>query len=199
MFPRTHLYRLLTAGILSFLAPRAAGATDARIGVYFDAAGTQCSGTIRPGAPNTIYILAKAAAGDRVSGAEFRFAGLPASWSVYPVPNPAVISIGNPFTIGVNIASGLQCNAGGAQVFLLYTVLVLAADNVDDVRFELVQRDVPSNPSFHCPLITGCDVPFYTMHCVRTDPCFVNAVKQTPCKTTGVETVSWSAVRGLYR
>jgi hypothetical protein len=138
---------------------------------------------------------------ERVSGAEFRFTGLPASWSVFPVPNPEAFSLGNPFTTGVNIVGvgGVSCDPAGPPTFLLYTVLVLATDHVDNVRFELVQRDPPANPRFSCPLVSGCDAPVFTLHCVETDACFVNSVTPVPCATTGVEATSWTAVRSFYR
>jgi hypothetical protein len=176
--------------------------TSARIGVYFDAAGTQCTGSIVPGVPSTVYIVAKANAADRVSGAEFRFLGLPAQWSVFPVPNPTTLSLGNPFANGVNIAAtgfSTECTTAGDQVFLLYTVAVLATDHIENVRFSIAKRDPPLNPAFACPLITTCDVgDGFVKHCVETDDCFVNATSPVPCATTAVHAVSWSAVRGLY-
>jgi|CXWL01.1.fsa_nt_gi hypothetical protein len=183
-------------------SPTAVHATvNVRIGVYFDAAGTMCSGTIRPDQPGTIYILAKAEPGTEIpSGAEFRFTGLPSSWAVYPVPNPNTLSLGDPFAHGVNIASvGSPCaEPGTIPVLLLYTVLVLASETVDDVRFDLVQRDPPSNPAWTCPLVVGCGLP-YEKYCVETDPCFVNVSTPAPCVVTAVERTTWTALRGLYR
>ena len=182
-----------SAGIASY---------DVTIGVFFDAQGTVCAGTIRPDVPGTIYILAKAAPGSEIpSGAEFRFVGLPSAWTVYPVPNPQTLSIGDPFANGVNIASvGSPCStAGTSQVLLLYTVLVLASDLQENVRFELVARNPPANPAFNCPLVTECG-PFFAIRCVQSVPCFVNASAPPPCAApTGVEVTTWTGLRALYR
>lgn len=190
---------VLASIMICLVAAPAAALFDASLGVYFDAQGTQCQGTIRPGTPATIYVLAKVGpeAGG-ITGAEFRFDGLPSSWTVYPVPNAIAFSLGDPFAGGVNIAFS-QCWATGSVV-RLYTVLVLAASEEDDVEFALVQRERPSNPNFPCPLVTACDAPMFTMHCVASYPCRVNATIPGPCdEILAVEDASWSAVRQLYR
>jgi hypothetical protein len=50
--------------ILSSLASSSFALSDRTIGVYFDANGTQCNGTIVPGTPGTIYILARVEPGE---------------------------------------------------------------------------------------------------------------------------------------
>ncbi len=37
----------------------------------------------------------------RHGGAEFRFTGVPESWTTFPVPNPAMFAMGDPFGDGV--------------------------------------------------------------------------------------------------
>ncbi len=177
---------------------------DVHIGVFFDAQGTVCSGTIRPGVPGTIYILSKSRPGTEVpSGAEFSFEGLPSTWSAYAVPNPGALSLGDPFANGVNIATlGRSCAEPDANpILLLYTVLILATDEQDDVRFRLVARLPPSNPGFDCPLITECEAPTFYMRCARSVPCFVNATAPAPCAAaiTAVQSTTWTGLRALYR
>jgi hypothetical protein len=195
-------WSLVLAAVVAAVASSAQATVDISIGVYFDAAGTVCSGTITPAHPGTIYIVAKSAPGSLYpAGAEFRFGGLPASWTVYPVPNPGIISIGNPFTNGAGMAgAGIQCNPGGRPTFVFYTVLVLATETVDNVRFDLEASNTPSNPAFHCPVVIGCDLPVFAMHCTHTVPCFVNTSTPAPCSVpTAVEATTWTGLRSLYR
>jgi len=194
----------LAAPVLAGDALPAVSTLDVTLGVFFDREGTMCSGTIRPGQPGTIYILAKSAPGTEIiSGAEFRFAGLPASWTVFPVPNPRCLSLGNPFGAGVNIAAtnldGTACSPAWST-YLMYTVLVIAGEDEDDVRFELVNREPPTNPAFRCPLVTDCTYAFEA-HCVETSPCFVNTTAPAPCAVTptAVEQATWTKVRTLFR
>lgn len=172
---------------------------DITFGVFFDAAGTVCSGTIRPGTSGTVYVVARSAPGTEIiSGAEFRFAGVPSAWMVYPVPNPSTLSLGDPFGGGCDIAAtGTQC-APEWSTFLMYTVLVIATDDVEDVHFELTNREPPTNPAFRCPQVIDCHG--WIKHCVQTSPCFVNTTTPAPCaKTTSVAATTWSEVRSLYR
>lgn len=147
--------------------------------------------------------MARSAPGtETISGAEFRFTGLPPSWTVYAVPNPLCFSLGDPFGAGVNIAAtnpdGNHCGPQWST-FLMYTVIVFAAEDVSDVRFELTNREPPLNPAFHCPLVTDC-TPFFQIHCVQTSPCFVNQAVPTPCDgVTAVERATWTGVREMYR
>jgi hypothetical protein len=187
------------AALLVAAAPVVA-APDVQFGVYFDAAGTVCHGTITPGAPGTVYIVANTPPGTEViAGAEFRFTGLPESWTVYPVPNASLLTIGNPFENGVVVAAtDAQCQPEWST-FLMYTVLVIATDEAEDVTFELTNREPPSNPAFHCAFVMDCSVS-YEKYCVQTSPCFVNATAPAPCAaTTAVENTTWSKLREMYR
>ena len=115
-----------------------------------------------------------------------------------PVANPEVITLGDPFGAGVSV--GFRCHRSVEGPMLLYTVLVLATQEVSDVRFTLEKRQPPSNPFFHCPVIIDCDDPIFTMYCVDTQPCFVNASTAVPCSSpTAVLDRSWSAMKALYR
>ena len=111
------------------------------IGVYFDAAGTRCQGTIRPGAPGIVYILAKPAGhtADGTAGAEFKFTGLPPSWQVLPVANPELFTMGDPF--GDGVVAAWPCQGSPQSPVLLYSVTVLADAEEPDVVFGIVRAD----------------------------------------------------------
>jgi hypothetical protein len=171
---------------------------DVTLGVFFDAAGTVCSGTIQPGPPSTIYIVARTAPGtELIAGAEFRFTGLPSSWTAYAFPNPQCTNIGDPFGNGVIVAATqTQCQPQWST-FLMYTVLVFASTEVENVQFELTNREPPSNRAFRCPLVVRCG---YDLACVETSPCFVNQTGSVPCeKPTAVTNSTWTQVREMYR
>lgn len=173
--------------------------SDSRtIGIYFDAAGTVCQGNIRPGTPGFLYVLAKLGENtDGIAGAEFRFAGAPDSWETYPVANENGLAIGNPFGNGVIIA--FPCQRPEDSVVLLYTVVVLAMDDEEDLRFSIEARNPSSNPTSPCPLVVNCDVPAYSLSCVRGGSCTINSTRPGTCDIVAVETTSWSSVKQLYQ
>jgi len=203
MLNRAQLVRGLVAAVLWIAAGSANADFEATVGVYFDPEGTVCSGTIEAGVPATIYIVAKTPPGQAMHGttAEFRFTGLPPSWLVYPVANPATLTFGDPFGQGVTIASvRVQCSPEGSANFLMYTVLVLANETLENVRFDLAARNPPSNPIFSCPNVLSCDAPYFTPYCVSTSPCFVNTTAPQPCAaTSAVRHATWTSLRRLYR
>ena len=170
------------------------------IGIYFDAEGTICHGTIHPGTPGTLYVLAKVG-GDPsgIAGAEFRLAGVPSSWQTFAVPNPIMLAIGDPF--GDGVTAGFPCQQS-AEIVPLYTVLVLASEEVPEVQFT-IERRLPTSPIpiLRCPLVVLCDAPQYTEFCVEGGQCMVNASRPHDCsgRITGIATLSWSAVKSLYR
>ena len=171
------------------------------IGIYFDAEGQQCSGTIRPGEPGTIYILAKhnGLTDCGVAAAEFRISGIPPSWSVYPVPNPAALNVGNPFADGVVVAFP-TCQRPENGPVVLYTVLVVASELETDLQFTVEKRNPPGNPMFQCPLFNLCDTPMFTKICVEGLPCHVNATSPRICGSPlPVQPMSWGAVKEIFR
>jgi hypothetical protein len=186
--------------ILCSLASSAFALSDRTIGVYFDANGTQCNGTIVPGTPGTIYILTREEPGaPGFVGFEFRFGGLPASWTVFPVPNSDMLTMGDPFAGGV-FGAFSTCQMPDDGIVKLYTVLVLATAQESDVNFTIERRNPPSNPNFQCPVLTNCDVPFYSAVCVDGIRCFVNASRSQLCAyPTAVEAASWSTLKQFYR
>jgi hypothetical protein len=172
------------------------------IGVYFDERGTQCEGSIGPGEVGKIYIVAKfGPETDGMAGADFRFAGVPQSWQVSPVPNPEILALGNP--LGDGVAIGFPCPPQETRQYVLYEVLVLAGDVQEDVVFSIesrIKNDRRNPDTGGCPLFLSCDAPYFSQTCVETVPCFVNATKTTPCETAvGVAQATWGAVKQLFR
>ncbi len=175
------------------------GGDSGWLGVYFDPAGTVCQGKIEPGQPGTIYILAKTrgltACG--LTGAEFRFTGLPASWTVFPVPNSGMFNLGDPFGQGVVSVFG---NCQTAETTLLYTVLVFATSVEENVELGLEMRNPPTGVLTKCPVFLMCDFPMFAMICVETVPCFVNAKTARACETPlAALNSTWGGVKELYR
>lgn len=169
------------------------------LGVYFDPAGEICQGTVLPGEPGMVYIVAKlrglTACG--FDGTEFRFTGLPDSWRVFPVPNPDMFVFGDPFGDGATMVFG-SCQP--PDTVLLYTVLVLATAAEENVEFRLEARDPPSSPVFRCPQILLCDAPFYNIVCAETVPCAVNSSTSRTCgPPVAVNAATWGEVKALYR
>jgi hypothetical protein len=159
-----------------------------------------CRGSIEPGSPGEVYVVAKldGATAGGISGAEFRFTGVPDSWQTYAVPNPDIIALGNPFTIGV--ATAFTCKRPELPTYVLYTVVVTATQAEQDVTFALEAREPPMNPISDCPLLVGCDSPVFTKHCVQSVPCFVNSRGVTDCDTSvAVTEKTWSGVKQLFR
>ncbi|UCE02239.1 MAG: hypothetical protein JSW67_13455 [Candidatus Latescibacterota bacterium] len=186
--------------LASALTPvRADPGENGWLGVYFDAAGTQCSGTILPDQPGTVYVVAQAngvTATEGFAGAEFRFTGIPESWATYPVANPEILAIGNPF--GDGVATAFPCPE--SDTYVLYSVLVIASAVEEDLQFELRNREPPTNPNFDCPLLMLCNNPIFTLICVETVPCFVNAATARKCEfPVAVSPSTWSGVKSLFR
>ena len=185
---------------LAILARPTLALTDRTIGVYFDAEGVQCNGTIVPGTPGIIYVLARLDAGaPGIHGFEFRFTGIPETWSIYPVPNPDMLVLGDPF--GNGAGGGLMtCQRPATGIVKLYTVVVLASAEATNVRFDIKSQAIPSNPGFRCPLVINCDAPIYSMTCVEGVPCTVNPSQPRPCAyPTAIEPASWSTMKQFYR
>ena len=169
------------------------------VGLYFDAEGTICSGTIQPGVPQKIYVIAKTRGFTDcgIAGAEFRFTGIPQSWQVNPVAGAGVVAFGNPLTEGTTL--GMPCQNPESGQMILYEVDVLASQLEADVTFRLEPHVNPVG-SFSCPLLVLCDSPFYTQICVESIPCHFNPASPKGCDgTVAVQLRTWSAVKELYR
>ena len=185
----------------SIRANQIANGNAGSVGLYFDMFGRNCSGTILPDRPDTVYVVAKmdemSACG--IAGAEFRFTGVPASWSTFPVAAPDMLTVGDPLGDGVTV--GFRCKREEAGFVVLYSVLVLANAVEEDLQFHIEKRAAPTGgPDFDCPLLVLCDFPAFTKICVEGIPCNINARKPTLCvKPTAVTTSTWSVVKNLFR
>jgi len=169
------------------------------VGIYFDAEGTICSGTVEPGVPTKIYVIAKlqGITDCGIAGAEFRFSGIPESWQVSPVPSPEIISLGNPLRDGTTLAMSCQAPENGRVV--LYEVEVLATKVETDVTFKLEPHVNPAG-DFGCPLLVLCDWPFFTQVCVESIPCYFNASSAKSCDgAVPIEDQTWSHIKQLFR
>lgn len=179
-------------------SPRKPGDSGS-VGIYFDREGTICSGTIEPGVPQTIYVIAKTQGLTEcgIAGAEFRFVGIPDSWQVSPVPDPDILSFGNPLAEGTTLA--MPCRQPEDGRTILYEVEVLASKLEEDVTFRLAPHTDPSG-DFGCSLLALCDFPVFTQVCVESIPCHFNASSAKSCDgTVAVWRETWSTVKQLYR
>ena len=169
------------------------------IGVYFDAAGTVCKGTVEPGVPAMVYVVLRFDGAEiAAAGTEFRFVGMPPSWIVYAEADPGILAIGDPFAGGVS-AGFTQCKGAMGEPFAVYSILILAQEPEDDLEFEARTKVPSSNRNFQCPVVVACDSPFFTAHCVESVRCRINSFRPPTCAAlTAVTASSWTAVKGLY-
>ena len=187
-------------------------AQETTIGVYVDAAGTQCTGTTSGGViVGSVWVNLAGAAAGGITGAEFRIENTHRSETtvgISPDPN-ATIVLGDPFNLaGMNIAYEF-CQTGPRVRLLTFTLTENVA--VTDVELLLTQHYRPSNPSFGvCPLVTLCDGPVYTKVCVgMADSVHWRAVIDQSVVPTaacvpvsyplGLEPSTWGQVKQLYR
>ncbi len=179
---------------------RLAASSTGSIGLYFDRAGTVCSGTIQPDQPGKVYVVAKMNGMSEcgIAGAEFRFTGVPASWRTHPVTNPEILSIGDPLGDGVTVA--FRCQRPEDGYYVLYEVLVLADREETDLEFRIRKRNPATSPDFDCPLLVLCDFPAFTKICVDGMGCTVNARAPRLCSTpVAVERSTWGSFKTFYR
>jgi hypothetical protein len=169
------------------------------IGIYFDQEGTICSGEVLPFVPTTFYVVARpnGVSSCGFAGTEFRFAGVPDSWQVFPVPPDEALVLGNPFTIGVNVAFS-TCQTSETRV--IYTVLALASEYEPDVMLTIEARNPPTNPRRNCPLMNVCAGEGFPAVCIDGVSCYINPSSPKACAvSTAVAERTWSAVKRLYR
>lgn len=197
------------------------------IGVFGDAAGTNCCITSTGGA-TTLHVIAVTggASSGGFTGAEFRIEVAPAQpgaflvWTASPSAN---VVIGNPIdnsdgpndTSGINMAfSTCQKQLGQAGDHItLGTIVVFGLTGEREIRVK--KHNKPSNPAFMAPLLVLCDGPTFTkvpLTKLEGDPWLqghepmsfrtpVNApgCSGATCGFVGVEQSTWSGMKGLYR
>jgi len=183
-------------------------AEETTIGVYVDAAGTQCTGTTVGGVlVGSVWANLAGAAAGGITGAEFRIDNthrFDCTVGVVPDPN-AIIYLGDPFNLaGTNIVYD-SCQTGPRVQLFTFTLVKNTA--VTDVELMLTQHFRPSNPSFGvCPMVTLCDAPAYTIVCVGlADSVHWRALidqsvaPTADCAPVGVSATTWTQIKELYR
>ena len=196
------------------------------IGIYADAAGTQCC--ITATGPTTVHVIARlvnATAGG-ITGAEFRIRVNPAplgTWFLIWNVNPAAAgtSIGNPMDEtpddltdpkGVNIAfPTCQPDPVSLGVVSLGTITAINAGGAP-LTLEVRQKTPPANPSIPAPLLVLCDAPVFTTVPITilqdqnngNEPiAFVAKINGTcvpsSCGVVAVEETTWSTMKELFR
>ena len=189
-----HRFQTLLSTVILILTLDAQASS---IGVYFDAAGTDCDTQVQPFVGFNTYILANLyadAAASGLTGAEFRVTGVDPAWFSTISGNPAApIQFGNPLQTGCNIAFS-QCQTGTGQVVLLYTVSIITLAPVPATTLRVLPRSPPSNSRFPCPLVTLCDAPAFSILCVSGGEAFING---GTCAVS-VSRTTWTAMKSLY-
>src|SRR5262245_20143125 len=196
------------------------------IGVYEDAARTDCCINSNTGTPINFFIYAILGGGTSggITGAEFRVdcPGL-AGMFVNATANPAsTVSLGNPLDDpanandpgGVNIAFG-TCQGAVEGFVLLYTVSGFNA-SVASADLTVRPRTSPSHPLFNSPLMVLCDAPEFTKVCLTitkeqnggNDPIIYNSAIRpvgtacpaiVTCQAVSVAPATWSGIKDMYR
>jgi hypothetical protein len=194
------------------------------IGVFGDAAGTDCCITLNNSGNGKLYVYAvtSGASADGIAGAEFKITVEPpapaATFTWTPVKGANVVT-GNPVDNGNGggafIAfTGCQTVSGlSGDKILLGTIRAWSLDG--EHRLVVRKHDTPANATFQCPSILMCDAPAFTQVCLTYkdgDPAlggeepaaFVSAVNSADCAGTScgfvaTEDKTWSTVKGLFR
>jgi hypothetical protein len=222
------LTAILTAGLVAGLVSASTAQpypADGYVGVYGDAAGTQCCMTVAPFAMGTLHVIAKlngqTAAG--ITGAEFRLEfSNAAGYFLTLTPNPlANLVLGNPTddnpaandqNKGVNLAfPTCQPDPIAAQLSLgTYNCFNTNPAGTGACTIRTKRHESPSNPTKRCPLFTKCDAPLFTVvpmtlteDQLGAEPvAFVSQLNTTcdgTCGPVPVTPTTWSTLKDLYR
>jgi len=185
----------------------AADVGDGSIGVYLDAAGTVCSGPVSGTVIGSVWMNLAGATTTGVTGAEFRIdnSNNGAFHMSFQADPAVVITIGDPFLVGCNVAWG-TCQTGTGGRIKIGSLVITELAPADDVTMTVRAHFSPGNPSpeFACPLVTQCDE-LYTKVCVgATNSDHWRAVLNPTgaiagdCQPVAVAPTSWSVVKSLY-
>jgi hypothetical protein len=215
----------LVAGLVS--ASFAQYPNNGFIGIYADAAGTQCCITAAPFTPPTGYVLSTLAGATAagVTGAEFRIEFNPApspsyvvSWTANPI---LAVSLNSPIDDtpadpndpkGCNLAFGTcQPTNPGDRIQWGTLSIISLSPTPPALTLKVKQKTPPSNPSHACPLFTLCDAPLFTaVDMTLTQDAlggeepviFTSYINQSGCTACGPVAVApstWSGVKELFR
>jgi hypothetical protein len=214
----------LVAGLVS--ASFAQYPHNGSIGVYADAAGTQCCITAAPFTPTTAYVISNLAGltASGVTGAEFRIEFNPAPSPSYLVSWTAngslSVALGSPIDdtpADPNDPKGCNLAFSTCQPLVLsdriqwgtLSIISLSA-TPPALTLKVKQKTPPSNPEHKCPLFTLCDAPLFTavdmtltQDVLGEEPViFVSYINQAGCSGCGpvaVNPATWSGVKELFR
>jgi hypothetical protein len=217
----------LVAGLVS--ASFAQYPHNGYIGVYADAAGTQCCITAPGYTPTTAYVMSTLSdsTASGVTGAEFRIEVSPAptayilQWNANGNLN---VSLGNPIddtpadatdAKGCNLVFSTcqPVNPSDRITWGTISILSLTAPPATGpaLTLRVKAKTPPSSPQHKCPLFTICDAPLYTaVNMTLTQDAlggeepvaFTSYVNQAGCSACGpvaVATSTWSGVKELFR
>lgn len=200
---------------------------DGLIGVYGDAAGTNCCIDIPSGNAATLYVFAttSGATSPGISGAEFRIEVSPPAAGAFFIwaSNPAAnITLGNPIDntdaagdqTGANIAFPTcqkQAGLAGDRIALgTITAIGVTGEHTLFVK----KHNHPSNPNFAAALLYLCDSPDFTavpLTLKDGDPAlygeepyvFSSSINSAGCAGTcgfvAVKNQTWAGLKDLYR
>jgi hypothetical protein len=197
--------RWFAPGVLAVLVASiavSALASPTTIGVFFDAAATDCDTSVDPFMPFTVYVsavLGTDAAAEGITQAEFRVDGLTGIvLSVTPTP-AADVALGNP-TVGGGLVAFASCMAGQGlrHIVLLYTIVCSAPSPVLPRSVAVDRHPVPVDCWCPCrwgPCVGLCDYPVFTSMVVSGGHALIN---NGSC-TVGLQSTAWSAVKLLWR
>jgi hypothetical protein len=191
---------LLGVLLVPFLATAPARAGDGVFGVFFDAAGTNCSGSVPVAsfAPLHVVLLPQGSTFGGIMGAEFSVtAAQNASFLLQGESVEAgAIQIGAALNGGATIGFA-NCHAGSAIPVLSFQVINLGG-SASDVEVRVAAKSSPSNPLLQCPLAVLCDEPQFTAICVSGTRGILNPSGDAPCGA-GRRAASWEHVKDMYR
>jgi len=202
----------------------AAPPNNGYIGVFGDAAGTNCCITMNSSGNGRfyLYLVTAGATAAGFTGAEFRVSIEPSASGVGFVWNPAggvVLNSGDPIDNGSG--GGLFMSFSSCQTVTglagdkipLGTIHVMAMTTQHEAKVRM--HSTPSNPRFSCPSVTLCDAAAFTQVCLtleQGDPAlggdepvaFTSAVNSTSCSGTScgfvaVAPSTWSQVKSLFQ
>jgi hypothetical protein len=216
---------VLVAGLVS--ASAAQYPHNGYIGIYGDAAGTQCCITASPFTPATAYVISTLSdsTANGVTGAEFRIEVYPAPGAGYVLSwtaNPTLaVALGNPIddtpldptdAKGCNLAFPTCQPAVLTDKIQWGTISIIALSATPaPLKLTVKQKSPPSNPTRKCPLFTLCDAPVYsavnmtlTQDALNAEPvAFTAWINQLPCLSecgpVAVAPSTWSGVKELFR
>ena len=222
-------FTLLAAGVLILFTASTSLAQgfprNGYLGLFGDAAGTQCCVNAASGTGGTLYFIAitAGATAGGITGAEFRVEVTANSGGLILQGFAAAAgstTLGAPFDLdpttsnlsGMNVVFA-ECHGTAAGDHILLGSVPFFNFGATPTDFLVKRRQDPSNlVNADCPLFTLCNFPEFTAVCMTlqtsestTEPiAFVTSFNQPTCTTAtcgyvGVEPSSWEAVKKLYR